>query len=300
MSYFAIQVRTGSEIEVKEMMTELLSRTGYQGVQSIYAMETYTEIVSAKTDQLHPHELTSSDISDHLYSQRLQVSLSNLRVAYEHIQDHHDSKSINIKEEYREQIKAITSKLKNIRNDSKKISSVLPGYILLELDNNFHYLPSHLYHMMVSIPKVSGIPSRMNIPEQEVSAFLKEVAMSAEVELQFDEILSYQESKKKEENLLHEANECVGTEREKELLRTMDDMDTDLEQEINDLKPSSYPIIERIKAWVKNKRKTVTMPVSLFYAIYQEAKGAVPAKYSSSDFIHRLRRWIQKHEVVLE
>lgn len=75
MSFFAVQVRTGSEIAVKKMLKDVLDQSGDDAVTSIYALETYTQTA-------HPldiGELSAADLTNHLYVQRLQENLSNLR-----------------------------------------------------------------------------------------------------------------------------------------------------------------------------------------------------------------------------
>ena len=45
MAFFVVQVRTGAEIEAKEMLKTVLLRSGDSMVKAIYAMETFTEII---------------------------------------------------------------------------------------------------------------------------------------------------------------------------------------------------------------------------------------------------------------
>ena len=298
MSFFAVQVRTGSEIAVKKMLKDVLNQSGDDTVTSIYALETYTQT----THPLDISELSAADLTNHLYVQRLQENLSNLRFAYDQMQGYEDAGSLDLIGEYQHQIKDLTTKLKGLRNTCKKIDSVLKGYVLIELDNNFHYLPKHLWHIIKSIPKVTGFPSRMNIPQHEINAFFEEVEMSAEVELKFNEVLSYDEHVQVQSELLHQANQTNNQQEGETIVNRIDDMNTDVVAEVNAMKQTQHPMIQRVKAFIKNKRKTVSLPVCLFRQMYHDDKddGLLPAKLkSSSDFIHRLWRWLRRNDVML-
>ncbi|GAB3051197.1 transcription termination/antitermination NusG family protein [Virgibacillus ainsalahensis] len=299
MSFFAVQVVSGSEIAVKEMLGKHLMRSGDNEIKSIYALETYTQTAN----ELDFSELTEADITSYLNVQRLQTNLSNLRFAYDQMQGNEDTGSLNMIVEYRQQIKDLTTKLKNLRNKSKKIESVLKGYILIELDSNFHYLPKHLWHLIKSIPKVTGFPSRMNIPQHEIDTFFEETEMSAEVELQFNEILSYEKHVQMQNDLLQQANQSNKLEEEKVLVHSIDDMNTDVTAEINTLKQTHDSMIDCVKAFIKNKRETVTMPVILFQKLYHEVldNNILPDQLSSPmDLIQRLKLLLYKGEVMLE
>ncbi|MFC2947559.1 transcription termination/antitermination NusG family protein [Virgibacillus sediminis] len=297
MSFFAVQVRTGSEIAVKKMLGDLLTRLGDDAVKAIYALETFTQTGK----EMDISELTDTDISNHLFVQRIQASLSNLRVAYEEMKA--STGASDIMDEYRRQIKHLTARLKNLRPSSKKIGSVLKGYILIELENNFHYLPNHLWHLIKSIPKVSGFPSKMNIPQEEVDAFFEEVEMSPEVELQFNEILSYEEHLEEQNILLERVNQSQDSEERKSLDESLEDMHTDVVEEVKDIKQAPLPMMKRIQAFIKNKREMVRLPVALFRQLYRKeiGTGTHSATWKSpTDFLHRLRRWANYPEAVLE
>ncbi|MFC3041626.1 transcription termination/antitermination NusG family protein [Virgibacillus xinjiangensis] len=297
MSFFAVQVRTGSEIAVKKMLGDLLKRSGDDAVKAIYALETFTQTGT----EMDFNELTDTDISNHLFVQRIQASLSNLRVAYEEMKV--STGASDIMDEYRRQIKHLTARLKNLRPSSKKIGSVLKGYILIELENNFHYLPNHLWHLIKSIPKVSGFPSKMNIPQEEVDAFFEEVEMSPEVELQFNEILSYEEHLEEQNSLLERVNQSQDSEERKLLDESLEDMHTDVVEEVEDMKQAPLPMMKRVRAFIKNKREMVRLPVALFRQLYRKGIGTgMPSATwkSPTDFLYRLRRWVDYAQAVLE
>src|SRR5699024_3845380 len=223
MAFFAVQVRTGSEIAVKKMLKDVLNQSGDDTVTSIYALETYTQT----THPLDISELSAADLTNHLYVQRLQENLSNLRFAYDQMQGYEDAGSLDLIGEYHHQIKDSTTKLKGLRNTCKKIDSVLKGYVLIELDNKFHYMPKHLWHLIKSIPKVTGFPSRMNIPQHEINAFFEEVEMSAEVELKFNEVLSYDEHVQVQSELRHQENQTNNQQKDETRDNRNEHMNTD-------------------------------------------------------------------------
>lgn len=296
MSFFPIHVVTGKEILTKEMLRKTLNMKQVKGVKGIYAMESY----DATTDSNNPDAIETEDIVNHLHVQRLQFGLSNLRFAYENLKERNDEKSCDLLHDYKKNIRSLTKQLNQIRNHTRKIQCVFPGYILIELDEDFHYLPDYLYHLIKSVPGVISSSlnnSRMKILDDEVDGFFKTIELTKEVEVQLDEALSYKEEKQKENNLLYQLNQNVSNEKEQELIEDLDNLDVNVEQEVRDMKEKSDTIIQRIKTFIKNKRKTVTMPTTLFVNIYQDVKGILPAKKLSSDFINRLQRWIQKHEV---
>lgn len=172
-----------------------------------------------------------------MYIQRLQTNASNLRAAYDQLESYKDDNSIELKQEYQKQIKHITAKVKNIRDTTRKIGSVLKGYILVEVDQTFDYLPNHLWHLIKSIPKVMGIPSRMNIPQDEIDAFFEEVEMSNEIEMQLDEVLAFERAKQEEDKLIQQLNQNAAKEKQETISQQLDDMYTDIEQEVQQANP---------------------------------------------------------------
>ena len=75
----------------------------------------------------------------------------------------------------------------------------------MELNVNFHYFPDNLWHLVKSVPNVTGIPSKYNIPQEEVDAFFQQVDVTPEVELQFEELLLSEEVVEARNELLHAA-----------------------------------------------------------------------------------------------
>ncbi|MCM3638284.1 hypothetical protein M3152_11155 [Sporosarcina luteola] len=309
MAYFVVQVRSGKEIEVKEMLKAALHRTGDSMVKAIYAMETFTEIVRNEIDMCDLSALKTEDISDHLYVKRIQADLSNLRAACDSLKVYEDANSLKLLNSYKENIRELSTELREARKGTRKISSVLSGYILVELNVNFHYFPDNIWHLVKSIPNVAGIPSKYNIPQEEVDAFFTQVDVTPEVEMQLDELLSNEEIKDMKNELLHEANKAMGTVEEGQLLESIDSLETTLNESVTKVKATVDPsnpiksLVERCKALVRRKRQSVILPSTLFLGLYNEIEiqNLFPAT-NSDDFLHRLKDWIDRHssEVKME
>ncbi|MFC5591711.1 transcription termination/antitermination NusG family protein [Sporosarcina soli] len=295
MAFFVIQVRTGAEIEAKEMLKNVLLRSGDLMVKAIYAMETFTEIIREDNTSIDLSALNTGDITDHLYVKRIQAGLNNLRTAYDNLKVYKDVNSLALLDSYKESILNLAKELRGARKETKKISSVLSGYILIELNMNFHYFPDNLWHLVKSVPKVTGIPSKYNIPQEEVEVFFQQVDVTPEVEMQFEELLMNEEVTVAKNELLHAANDVVGTPEEKELLEQLDTLDTPIVNSIEEIKNSvnsSNPLkrmVERCKAFVMKKRQTVVVPNALFLNLFPEIELQYPLPTPSTrDFLKRL------------
>lgn len=296
MTYFVVQVRSGAEIEVKEMLNTVLNRAGDSMVKAIYAMETFTEIIRDDNTAVDLSELNTSDISEHLYVKRIQAGLNNLRIACDKLKEYKDANSLALLETYKDSIRELSKDLREVRKNTKKISSVISGYILVELNVDFYYFPDNLWHLVKSVPNVTGIPSKYNVPQEEIDAFFQQVDITPEVEMQFEEILSSEEFVEARNEILHEANKVVGTVEEKDLLEKIDIIATKVVDSVNEMKndiDSSNPImrnVERCKAFIRRKRQTVVVPMDLFLALYNEIEiqNLIPAQ-SSFAFLKRFR-----------
>lgn len=261
MAYFVIQVRTGAEIEVKEILKTVLLRSGDSMVKAIYAMETYAEIIREDNTYVDLSPLDTEDITDHLYVKRIQAGLNNLRTACDNLKVYKDAKSLALLDSYRDNIRELSKELRDARKGTKKISSVLTGYILVELNVDFYYFPDNLWHLVKSIPNVTGIPSKYNIPQEEVDAFFHQIDVTPEVEMEFEELLSDDEIIVVRNELLHEANTVVGTLEEIDFLEEIDSLDTNLLDYIEDIKVAIVPtnpmkkVVDRCKAFIHRKRQ---------------------------------------------
>ncbi|MEK5069578.1 transcription termination/antitermination NusG family protein [Sporosarcina sp. FSL K6-1508] len=298
MAYFVIQVRTGAEIEVKEILKTVLLRSGDSMVKAIYAMETYAEIIREDNTYVDLSPLDTEDITDHLYVKRIQAGLNNLRTACDNLKVYKDAKSLALLDSYRDNIRELSKELRDARKGTKKISSVLTGYILVELNVDFYYFPDNLWHLVKSIPNVTGIPSKYNIPQEEVDAFFHQIDVTPEVEMEFEELLSDDEIIVVRNELLHEANTVVGTLEEIDFLEEIDSLDTNLLDYIEDIKVAIVPtnpmkkVVDRCKAFIHRKRQKIVMPSTLFLNLYNEIEmQSLFLTPSTFDFIHRFKKF---------
>lgn len=318
-SFFVVQVHTGYEIEAKEMLKVVLNKTNNTNVKAIYAMETFTEVVKNNDDflNLSNFDLDEESISEHLHVRRIQAGLTNLRNACEGLKSHNGEDSLTLLQSYQENIRSLSKQLREVRKNSKKISSLLNGYILIELTNDVYTLPNDLWHLIKSVPKIVGFPSKNNVPQEEIEYFFQKVDITPQVELEFDEILAYEEIEMIQSELLDEANESSVSESGIKLIDEMDELNQSLESEINEIiedsnihkdNKSVSPIgrtLVSIKAYVQRKREKVKMSMPLFRLLYPDHPkiNNMENALSRTNFLKRLKSFVNSFndsEVLLE
>ncbi len=308
MAFFAVQVRTGQELKAKEMIKYLLKSTNLEEanlVKSIYALETYTEYVNSQDkSKLNLSKITEKDILTKLQLDFMNEGVSNLTKQYEAVEKYTDDNYVKFKQSIKEKIKKLKNNIDEIRNKSKKLKALFPGYILIELKTNSDYLPDSIWHLIHKCPVVVCIPNKYNIPAEEIYKFFEKAETVPEIEVQFEEVLEYKEVIRKQKDLVHVANTTKDIQKEKEYLQRVEELDRDVVSEVNKLKESSNAMVDRIKAFIKNKKECVIMPVSLFYELYKEFKGKeILPQITSIEFISRLQQIIRSRsdkKMVLE
>lgn len=228
MSYFVIKVKTGTELLVKEMLQQVLSKKTIENVtvKGIYAMETFTQLVHNESETLEIQNLQNSDITSFLHLKRLQAGLNNLRVAYDNLKPHADVHSMHLLESYREQIRELSKKIQETRKNVKKVISVLKGYILIEVEEMVTLIDNTLWHVIKDTPNVTGLCSNYNVPEEEIEYFFSQLDITPELEMDLGDIDEIENEVVKlnttSKYLINQANLTIGTEREKELLAQYD------------------------------------------------------------------------------
>ncbi|GLY12692.1 transcription termination/antitermination NusG family protein [Pseudobacillus badius] len=280
-SFFVLQTHTGFEVEAKEMLKVALQKKGIQSVKCIYAMEK-AECVNEEMDYT---ELTNGDITQHLHIKRLQAGLTNLRQACDRLKSFHDDESLTLLNSYRKNIRDLTAQLKEARKSMKKVSSVLSGYILLEINDNRSTFPAELFAVIRSVPRITGLVNRNNVQPEEVEYFFQQLDMTEEIEIEFDMLVDVgdlNEVEKTEQILLAEANEKVGTQEEKEILETIDSLNVSLEEEFQQITVDSEATLAhsdeinilrllRRTTFVKQRtREKMKMPARLFEWLFGE------------------------------
>ncbi|MEB6549296.1 hypothetical protein MXL46_09335 [Heyndrickxia sporothermodurans] len=293
-SFFVLQVHTGFEIEAKEMLQSVLARTNNKTVKCIYAMEKVESVYPTNEGLGELCELDRDEISEHLHAKRLQAGLSNLRHACDAMKRYEDADTLALLDSYRENIRALTKQLKELRKGSKRIGSVLNGYILIETHEYISRFPSDLLHIVYSVPKIIGLPSKSNVPQEEVESFFTQIDITSEIELELDEFSDNEEVEQVKQELIEQANEVIGTPKEKWLLNRLDDYRKPIEREIDEIlseydqrqkkKQTSNPIHLKIQSIIVNDRqrkKRIRMPLSLFEIVYPDTP--IPLKQDVQD-----------------
>jgi hypothetical protein len=166
MAYFIVQVQTNFEKYVLSNLTELLLQKKVNIVKSIYALD-------AKIDFESPFD--DDDIREYLKQSRIRTYLNNVRYAY-YQYNCLDSKDQRLKECYKEQIRELTKQINKYPSSQKNQNNFfIKGYIIIELRGKFQEIPPDLYHDIKSIPKVISIPNKLNVPEQEINYYFRQV-----------------------------------------------------------------------------------------------------------------------------
>ena len=308
MAFFAIQVRTGQELKAKEMIKYLLKDTNVKEtclVKSIYALETYTEYVNDKKKAEFDvsKKINRKDVFTKLQLDSMNEGLKNLKKQYQSMKEYTDEKSIEYINSIKQKIRQLTNGINEIMKKSKKLKALFSGYILIELKINSDFLPENLWHLIHKCPIVVSIPSKYNIPAEEINSLFEKTETEPQIEVQFEEVLEYTEVIKKQKELVHKANTTEDNQKEKKYLQQADELNRNIVSEINELKGSHNTTMDRVKAFIKNKKETVSMPVSLFYELYKEfIDEEILSQLSAIDFIYRLHQLIRgrPNKVVLE
>lgn len=286
MSFFAIQVKSGQEVDTKEMIKSVFGKTREFQVKGIYALETFTQILGkeSKSEELSDF-FDNSDVMDYLHTKRTKENLSNLRVAYAGIDPVDDSdETKRMRESYQKEIAQQSEELKNANCHGRSIQSVLKGYILLELKEDLFEIPKRVWHLINSIPKVIGVVSSYSIPDEEIEQFFEQIDLMPAVE-----VCAPETEEKDEEEQLHEANmagidlQTEGDERpEASVAEQLDEL-----KELTDTKSPLQSMFEKCRSFIRGKREVLSFPVPLLAYIYKRQHASFEQEIQDSDFVRR-------------
>jgi len=277
-SVFAVQVRTGQEIEAKQMLLTVLNRAGDRMVKAVYAMESVTHVLPDAQEDV-PSTFDPDAVSYHLHLKRLNEYLGNLRMQYAELRKSagQSAEQNTLRETYRESIRRVQSLIKTVRRNAKsRMKSVLPGYILVELLPNFHTLPATLWHLIKTTPNVIRVVSRNNIPEDQLKRFFEttEEEMEPVVQVAFEEEVRLVEDRIREaRELLHQANTTDDIKKKKERFKAVEQESKTMVEQVNEIKESIDPdsslkrLVQRCKAFVRRKKETFVFPIRLFETV---------------------------------
>lgn len=166
MSFFIIQVQTNYERFVQKKLTHIFQQKKGNLVKTIYALDNY--------NHLEPTSLDPVSIQRFLHLQKVREQLNNMRYAYAKMKTNNQS---GLKKEYKEQILFLTKELKKEPELSRiKNKTILKGYIIIELHGELSKIPSSIYYDIKSAPKVIGLPSVYNVPQDEIYAFTEQLS----------------------------------------------------------------------------------------------------------------------------
>ncbi|WP_193065503.1 transcription termination/antitermination NusG family protein [Oceanobacillus oncorhynchi] len=305
MTYFALQVKTGQELKAKEMIKLLLKKSKEKSshlIKAIYAKETYTQYFDCnekKKLNLSPEQVTENDIFNSLHLDSLKEGLSNVKKQFDSIKKYEDETSNKMKLDLKKKMDHLTGQIDTIRSTAKNLKAAFPGYILIELRTETLYLPNELWQLLNQCPFVASIPSKHNIPAEEIDYFFSTNAKTEpDIEIQFEEAVDYDEVMNQKQELLHRANTTDNQNEEHQMLDEMDELDSDFVSEVNSV--SSHPMMEKLVAFIKNKRKTVKLSLSLLKEIYRTVTNNMLSPVSSRSFLNQLKSFTQNIRVALE
>lgn len=257
MSFFAIQVRGGQEIEAKEMLKSVFKALDDIQVETIYALETFTHVLKKNLAQNELSEcLDENDIADYLHAKRTRENLSNLRAAYAGIPADDCLELNNLRNSYQDEISQQSDDLKK-RKSSKKIRTVLPGYILLELKDNLFELPKQIWQMVKSVPKVTGIVSPYSIPEEEMEQFFDQIDLTPTVEV-------YVSDEEQNSEGISISGEAKNPAHESRNLQVFDSEPLEYLEEDLQEKTCVQKMIERCRLFLRGKEQIIGVPLPFF------------------------------------
>src|SRR5699024_2967401 len=144
--------------------------------------------------------------------------------------------------------------------------SLLPGYMLIELNTDIEYMPSNLYHLIKSSPLIQEILSNISVPKSEIE-WMFELAEESQVEIQFEEVMDNQEMETKEKEAVYQSNIASHPEEKKSYIKEYEQEAENLVSKVNNVKNKFEDTINQIKGFIKRKKETVRMNVSLFKEI---------------------------------
>ncbi|WP_046176717.1 transcription termination/antitermination NusG family protein [Domibacillus indicus] len=281
MSFFAVQVKNGQEIEAKEMLKSVLEAMSSVGVKAIYALESFTHVLKDDSlcDEVSEY-LDECDVAQYLERKRIKDNLSALRAAHAEISSDSSEEMESLRLCYQKEISRQSKNLKDLQL-SKRIYSVMKGYILLELKENFCELPKELWQLVKRVPKVCGIVSPYSIPKEEVEHFFDTIDLTPSIEMnviQEEANLPQVE----EPEIIQEDLDC-----EKEIVN-FKQAQNDGQENDPEWPGEKLPIQKWIQAchlFLHEKKKTLQMPFPLFTYL-QKRKGFTCAFLTGKLSIH--------------
>ncbi|MGG0656482.1 transcription termination/antitermination protein NusG [Rummeliibacillus pycnus] len=314
MSYFVVSVKTGTELNVKEMLLKVLAlHNDNANVEAIYAMETYTNLSNDVTTFSEKQGVESREFEKYQNYRNLQSNLNNLRIAYDNLKTHYDAESLCLKDTYSKEISVLTKKIQQEKQKVKKIISVLKGYIIIKTTRDTLKICNSLWHIIKSIPNVIGFPSIYSVPQEEMESFMRQLDLSPEVQVKLGEVeeINVEEMVTLKDEILSEANTVIGTQQEKELLKKYDQIlvklraAQELKQSISMLNQLFEEGIKRCKSLkttftrctANDRRNKLVITMSM--KIYRTLKLLIPTSNSCFNNNKQINNMIRQLNVLI-
>jgi transcription antitermination factor NusG len=293
MSFFAIQVRCGQEIDAKKMLKSVLEKEKDIRLNGIYALETFTQSITKNSKREEISEfLDDCEVAHYLQAKRTRENLSNLRSAYTRMDlDDQDAEMQKMRVSYQEEIAQQTKELNDMKCRGRKIRSVLKGYILLELEEDLFELPKKLWRLIKSVPKVSGIVSDYSIPDEEITQFFDQIDLTPSVEVCASEEIKSVEALEEEQNeALHTDN--ISTENGNQKPESVKTVEIPIEKQLEDIKEQTHEddplhrMIVQCQAFIRDKKEGISFPMPLLKYFYRKCSvHSFIGSSHGSDFI---------------
>lgn len=314
MSYFVVSVKTGTELQVKELLLKVLSSyENNANVDAVLAMETYTHLPNESSTYAEKQVVDNREFETYLHYRNLQGLLNNLRIAYENLKGHLDAESLCLRDTYRKEISILTKKIQQEKQKVKKIISVLKGYIIIKTTKETLEISKSLWHIIKDIPNVIGFPSTYSIPQEEMDSFMNHLDLSPEVQISLGEMeeLNVDEMVIRKDEIISEANAVIGTEQEKELLKKYDQIlmklraTQELKQSIDILNQLFKEGVKRCKLLkstftrcnVNDRRNKLVITMSM--KIYRTLKILQPSAYANFNNNKHINSLIRQLSVLI-
>lgn len=296
-AFFAIQVRTGSEIKAKEMLSFVLRKEQYPHVKGIYALETFTEVINenSKLDEVGT-ELSNEEIETDLRKKELRSLITNKRRQLEVIKRYNTKMYKQVKETLSNEIRELEKEFQNLTTKKRKIKSVLSGYLLIEIRYNFHRLPEYLFHLIKEVPLVQRVLSLDPIPEHEIKVFAEHIdeVIEPEIEFTLEEDLSEEEILAIQSELVKKLNfNELTKEEEANIIQKIDSVkERMIDKIINFLnQKKEHQDLNKIQIITKRRKNIVHLPLKIFKNICGNKQLMFnKGKVVSRDFLYRLEK----------
>ncbi|HZG72026.1 MAG TPA: hypothetical protein VEY51_10880 [Chondromyces sp.] len=165
MSYFVVRVHTGEELAARESLTRSLREEEREMVETVHALVSFGEIDGS---------LDEREIRGYLRVKRLRERLNSLRFAYLNLDPEFEAE---LRKQYKVDMKRLQKEIKSDSARDKKMTSILQGYVIIQLRMKFARIPAAMYHRIKSARYVIGLPSRHPVPLPEVRRLFEKAAM---------------------------------------------------------------------------------------------------------------------------